>query len=148
QEGQRGWNYATDLKRQPGSTIKPILDYGPAIEHLKWGTYHMLEDKPYSYSNGQPISNWNNSYMGPMTMRTALGMSRNIPALQALQEVGLEKARDFAVGLGIESLPDPITESAAIGSYDVSPLEMAGAYAAFGNNGFYTQPHAVKKIVL
>lgn len=148
QEGQRGWNYATDLKRQPGSTIKPILDYGPAIEHLKWGTYHMLEDKPYSYSNGQPISNWNNSYMGPMTMRTALGMSRNIPALQALQEVGLEKARDFAVGLGVESLPDPITESAAIGSYDVSPMEMAGAYAAFGNNGFYTEPHAVKKIVL
>ncbi|MBM4762088.1 penicillin-binding protein 1A [Bacillus sp. B15-48] len=148
-EGQRGWNYATDLKRQTGSTIKPVLDYGPAIEYLNWGTYHMLEDKPYQYSNGQPISNWNNRYEGPMTMRTALAKSRNIPALQALQQVGLDKARDFAVNLGLgDLLPDPITESAALGSYEMSPLNMAGAFAAFGNNGFYTEPHVVKKIVL
>jgi len=147
--GERGWNYGTDLKRQTGSTIKPILDYGPAIEHLNWGTFHMLEDKPYQYSNGEKISNWNNKYNGPMTMRNALAQSRNIPALQALQEVGLDKARDFAEGLGLgESLPPELTESAALGAYELSPLEMAGAYAAFGNNGYYTEPHAVKKIVL
>ncbi|WP_071459935.1 transglycosylase domain-containing protein [Bacillus massilinigeriensis] len=144
---QRGFNFATDLKRQAGSTIKPILDYGPAIEHLHWGTYHALEDKPYQYSNGQPIRNWNNSYEGVMSMRVALAKSRNIPALQAFQAVGKEKARDFAVGLGLD-LPDPIYESSSIGSDEVSPMSMAGAYAAFGNNGFYTKPHAVKKIVL
>ncbi|MCM3586538.1 PBP1A family penicillin-binding protein [Mesobacillus maritimus] len=148
-EGERGWNYATDMKRQVGSTIKPILDYAPAIDYLNWGTYHMLEDKPYQYSNGEPISNWNNQYYGPMTMRSALAQSRNIPALQALQEVGLERARDFAENLGLgDSLPEQLTESAALGSYDLSPLEMAGAYAAFGNNGYYTDPHAVRKIVL
>lgn len=147
--GERGWNYATDLERQTGSTIKPVLDYGPAIEHLNWGTYHMLEDKPYQYSNGESISNWNNKYEGPMTMRTALAKSRNIPALQALQQVGLEKARDFAENLGLgNSLPEKLTESAALGSYELSPLEMAGAYAAFGNNGYYSKPHAIKKIVL
>ncbi|WP_053363929.1 PBP1A family penicillin-binding protein [Bacillus sp. FJAT-27251] len=149
QKGAREWNYATDLKRQTGSTIKPILDFGPAIEHLNWGTYHMLEDKPYQYSNGTPINNWNNRYEGTMTMRTALAKSRNIPALQALQAAGLDNARDFADGLGLgEFLPDPITESAALGAYEMSPLKMAGAYAAFGNNGFYTEPYAVKKIVL
>jgi penicillin-binding protein 1A len=147
--GERGWNYATDLERQTGSTIKPILDYGPAIEYLNWGTFHMLEDKPYQYSNGEKISNWNNQYNGPMTMRSALAQSINIPALQALQQVGLDKARDFAEGLGLgESLPPELTESAALGSYPLSPLEMAGAYAAFGNNGYYNDPHAVKKIVL
>jgi penicillin-binding protein 1A len=147
QKVQRGLNFATDIKRQPGSTIKPILDYGPAIEHLRWGTYHMLEDKPMTYSNGEPIGNWNDKYNGVMTMRQALAKSINIPALQAIQAVGVEKARDFGVNLGL-TLNDPIYESAGIGAHDIAPIEMAGAYAAFGNNGFFTKPYAVKKIVL
>lgn len=147
QNVQRGLNYATDIKRQPGSTIKPILDYGPAIEHLRWGTYHMLEDKPMEYSNGEPIGNWNDKYNGVMTMRTALAKSINIPALQAFQAVGADKARAFGVSLGL-SLKETIYESASIGAHEISPIEMAGAYAAFGNNGFFTKPYAVKKIVL
>lgn len=146
-----GFNYATDAKRQPGSTIKPILDYGPAIEYLKWGTYQPLEDKPYTYSNGQPINNWDNKHMGVMTMRRALALSRNIPALQALQAVGLDKAKEFAIGLGIPL--KNIHEAYAIGGFGeedkgVSSLELAGAYSAFGNNGIYTEPHAVTEIIL
>jgi penicillin-binding protein 1A len=147
QNVKRGLNYATDIKRQPGSTIKPILDYGPAIEHLRWGTYHMLEDKPMNYSTGEPIGNWNDKYNGVMTMRMALAKSINIPALQAFQAVGKEKARTFGVNLGL-TLKDTIYESASIGAEAVSPIEMAGAYAAFGNNGFFTKPYTVKKIVL
>jgi penicillin-binding protein 1A len=147
QQVKRGLNYAIDVKRQPGSTIKPILDYGPAIEHLRWGTYHMLEDKPMTYSNGEPIGNWNDKYNGIMTMRMALAKSINIPALQAFQAVGAEKARDFGANLGL-TLKDTIFESASIGADEVSPIEMAGAYAAFGNNGFFTKPYSVKKIVL
>ncbi len=81
-------------------------------------------------------------------MRVALGMSRNIPAIQALQEVGTDKAKDFAENLGI-SLPE-VYESYAIGGLEegVSPMQMAGAYAAFGNNGIYTEPYAVKEIEL
>ncbi|CAM4057584.1 PBP1A family penicillin-binding protein [Mesobacillus thioparans] len=147
QQVKRGLNYAIDVKRQPGSTIKPILDYGPAIEYLHWGTYHMLEDKPITYSTGDPIRNWNNKYNGVMTMRMALAKSINIPALQAFQAVGLEKAREFGTNLGL-TLDDPFYESASIGSKEIAPIEMAGAYAAFGNNGFYTKPYSVKKIVL
>lgn len=147
QQVKRGLNYAIDVKRQPGSTIKPILDYGPAIEHLRWGTYHMLEDKPMTYSNGDPIGNWNDKYNGIMTMRSALAKSINIPALQAFQAVGNEKAREFGVKLGL-TLDDTIFESASIGAHDIAPIEMAGAYASFGNNGFFTEPYSVKKVVL
>ncbi|MFB6466041.1 PBP1A family penicillin-binding protein [Cytobacillus sp. Hz8] len=146
-----GFNFATDSKRQPGSTIKPILDYGPAIDYLKWGTYHALDDKPYTYSSGQPINDWDNQHMGVMSMRTALALSRNIPALQALQAVGLDQAQEFSAGLGIPF--KDIQEAYAIGGIGgedvgVSTLQMAGAYSAFGNNGFYTEPHAVTKIEL
>ncbi|WP_442594469.1 PBP1A family penicillin-binding protein [Neobacillus sp. D3-1R] len=147
---ERGFNYAIDTRRQPGSTIKPILDYGPAIEFLQWGTYHILEDKPTKYSgksSAQP-HNWDQKYMGPMTMREALARSRNTTAIQTLQQVGLDKAQGFAQNLGIPL--DEIYESYAIGGLKdgVSPLQMAGAYSAFGNNGFYTEPHTVTKIEL
>lgn len=146
-----GFNYATDAKRQPGSTFKPIFAYGPAIEYLKWGTYHVLEDKPYTYSDGTPINNWDNKHMGPMTIRNALALSRNIPALQATQAVGVKKAAEFAKNIGIELVdPQEAYSIGGVGGEDkgVSTLEMAGAYAAFGNNGFYTEPHAVTHIEL
>jgi penicillin-binding protein 1A len=151
QEVSRGFNYAIDTQRQPGSTIKPVLDYAPAIEYLNWGTYQTIDDKPIKYSTGQEFGNWDDKYMGPISMRTALQYSRNTPAVQALQQVGLEKAKDFAVNLGIPL--KEIYESYAIGGFGgktvgVSPLQMAGAYSAFGNNGMYTKPYAVKKIEL
>ncbi|WP_342432099.1 PBP1A family penicillin-binding protein [Neobacillus sp. FSL H8-0543] len=148
QEVKRGFNYAIDTKRQPGSTIKPVLDYGPAIEYLQWGTYQTISDKPITYSTGEKPGNYDNKFMGPMSMRTALALSRNTTAIQALQAVGLDKAKEFAVNLGIPL--KEIYESYAIGGFreGVSPLEMAGAYSAFGNKGFYTKPHSVSKIKL
>lgn len=139
-------NYGSDVQNQPGSTIKPILDYGPAIEYLKWPTSHILRDEQYQYSDGTPINEWDNEYWGDITMRRALEWSRNIPALKAFQATGKDKAQEFASGLGINI--DPIYESAAIGGFDgVSPLQMAEAYAAFGNGGTYHEPFTVKKIV-
>lgn len=142
-----GFNYAVDLKRQPGSTIKPILDYGPAIEHLKWSTYHQIVDEPYTYSSGKPINNYDRKYKGQMSIREALADSRNIPALKAFQEVGPERAKAFAAGLGIKI--DEISEAYAIGGfkYGISPMQLAGAYSAFGNNGIYIEPHTVTKVV-
>lgn len=139
-------NYGAYVKSQPGSTIKPILDYGPAIEHLKWSTAQPITDEPYQYSDGTPINNWDNKYWGSMTIRRALEWSRNIPALKAFQEVGSEQAQIFAEGLGIEI--DPIYEAAALGGFDgASPLDLASAYAAFGNGGMYNEPSTVRKIV-
>ncbi len=141
-----GKNYAVDIRRQPGSTFKPIMDYGPAIEHLKWSTYHQIADEPYTYSDGTPIKNADNKHLGNISMREALRLSRNIPALKTLQEVGLDKGKDFAVSLGIPL--KTAYESYAIGGFNgVSPLQLAGAYSAFGNDGEFIQPHTVTKIV-
>ena len=149
QEVARGFNYATDLKsRQPGSTIKPILDYAPAFEFLQWSTYHPLVDEEYQYSSGQTIGTAYSSYKGQVTLREALYKSYNVPAVKTLQEVGTDKAGEFVNRLGIDF--GEIYESSAIGGVKkgASPLQMAGAYAAFGNEGVYTKPHVIKKIVL
>jgi len=122
------------------------MDYGPAIEYLKWGTYQTIVDEPYKYSTGQTINNWDNRHMGPMSMREALARSRNIPALKALKAAGLENARQFANGIGFEL--EEVYESYSIGALETTTLQMAGAYSAFGNNGSYTKPHAVKEIEL
>ncbi|MBP1914602.1 penicillin-binding protein 1A [Lederbergia galactosidilyticus] len=146
---KRGRNFATTLsERQPGSTIKPIFDYGPAIEYLNWSTYEQIVDEPYQYTTGQPIRNWDQKYGGQMSIREALYKSRNIPALKAFQAAGNDNVRDFAEKVGLEY--DKIeNESASIGAIaDVSPLKLAGAYAAFGNEGMYNKPHTVKKIIL
>lgn len=143
----RGYNFVTDLKRQSGSTFKPILDYGPAIEYLKWSTYHQLNDQPTKYSTGQPLSNWDHRYHGMLTIRKALQQSYNIPALITLRKVGMEKAKIFAENLGITFENNLIYESYSIGSNTVNPIQMAGAYSAFANNGVYNQPHFVQKVI-
>ncbi|WLR53056.1 PBP1A family penicillin-binding protein [Bacillus tianshenii] len=146
ENAKRGYNYATDINRQPGSTAKPIFDYGPAIEYLKWSTYHQIIDERHEYSNGTPVNNWDNRYKGQMSIRKALAESRNIPALKTIQEVGLDKSREFAAGLGLD-LPNDIYEAYSIGGFNgLSPLELAGAYSAFGNNGIFNKPHAVTKV--
>ncbi|MGF7532850.1 PBP1A family penicillin-binding protein [Bacillus mexicanus] len=146
-----GFNYATQTEAQPGSTIKPILDYGPVIENKKWSTYEQIDDSAYTYSNGKPIRDWDRKYNGPMSMRQALAQSRNIPALKAFQAVGKDAAVDFANGLGLGLDKEHVYESYSIGGFGegnvgVSPLTMAGAYSAFGNNGTYNEPHFVKSI--
>ncbi|WP_456278584.1 PBP1A family penicillin-binding protein [Bacillus sp. AK128] len=145
-EVARGFNYATAINRQPGSTIKPVMDYGPAIEHLQWSTYHQIVDEPYKYSDGSSIKNYDSNYKGQMSIRQALADSRNIPALKTFQEVGAERAGEFASSLGIRV--GDVFESHSIGGFNgVSPLELAGAFSAFGNKGIYNKPHAVTKVV-
>ncbi|MGN0974264.1 MAG: transglycosylase domain-containing protein [Bacilli bacterium] len=151
-EGARSYNYATMLERQPGSTAKPIIDYGPAIEYNNWSTYTMLDDTPYSYSSGASLHNWDNGYMGPLTLREALRESRNIPALRTFQSTTIEQKLKFAKSLGIDPTANDgnLYESASIGAFQkgVSPLKMAAAFAAFGNGGYYYSPHSYTKIVL
>ncbi|MED1091476.1 PBP1A family penicillin-binding protein [Bacillus paramycoides] len=143
----KGHNMAVDLKRQVGSTMKPIFDYGPAIENLQWSTYHQLNDSEYTYSDGTKIKNATNSYKGDVSLRDALKKSLNIPALKTAQAVGLDKSKEFAKGLGMTFKDDTVFESTAIGSNESSPLDVAGAYAAFGNDGMYNKPHFVKEVI-
>lgn len=144
------FNYATDLKRQPGSTAKPLFDYGPGMEFNNWSTYERFNDAPYTYSNGRSISNWDNSYMWDITLRKALSASRNIPALKAFQSVDNRKIIEFVTSLGIKPEIDEgrIHEAHAIGAFTgVSPLQMSAAYAAFSNGGYYNEPYSVSKII-
>ena len=143
-----GYNYATQGKRQPGSTAKPLFDYGPGIEYNNWSTYQLFVDEPYTYSNGRTINNWDRSYMGTMTMRRALSLSRNIPALKAFQQVDNKKIIEFVQNLGIEPeiSNDRIHEAHSIGAFTgVNSLQMAAAYAAFSNGGYYNEPYAIEK---
>lgn len=146
-----GTNRSTDISRQPGSTAKPIMDYAMYIEHISQSTYAMFLDEPYTYSNGQKITNYDNGYKGLITMRYAIQDSRNIPALQAFQAVYKKDPKyiiDFAHSVGID-YGDDLFESAAIGGFTkgVSPLEMAAAYATFGRGGYYIEPYSYTKVI-
>ncbi|WP_233880313.1 transglycosylase domain-containing protein [Virgibacillus halodenitrificans] len=143
---KKGYNYATQLRRQPGSTAKPIMAYGPAIEKLKWSTYKQIKDEEVEI-NGKTFRNWDRRFHGEISIRTALQWSYNIPAIKTMQEVGPENAKEFAGKLGINL--ENVYPSYAIGGFEhgTSPLHMAGAYAAFGNKGEYNKPHTIRKVV-
>ena len=131
---------------QPGSTAKILFDYGPLIEYNNASTGNMFIDEPYTYSTGASIKNYDGRHKGIITMRDALIDSRNIPALQAFQQVDDAKIAEFVHNLGID-YGENLYESASIGGFDgVSPLEMSAAYAAFGRGGYYIEPYAFTKI--
>lgn len=145
-----GFNYAIQGSNQPGSSMKPIIDYAPAFENgVYTSTYEQINDEPITVEeaqNWQP-GNYDNQFHGWMSARTALAKSYNIPAIKTFQAVGPEKAKEFANGLGLEFKNDTINYSDSIGgSSEFRPIDLAGAYAAFGNEGIYTQPYAITKI--
>ncbi|QTD42149.1 PBP1A family penicillin-binding protein [Sporosarcina sp. Te-1] len=146
----RNMNFATsDNPRQPGSAIKPILSYGPAIENFSWSTGNIVVDEPYTYKGtNKQIRNVDGKYAGPITIREALYRSRNIPAVKIFEEVGTQKSGDFARKLGLPYEKLNSSHSIGGGEYEFSTVQMAGAYSAFGNGGIYTKPHAVKKIIM
>lgn len=147
---KRGFNNATMTKRQIGSTAKPLYDYGPGIEFNNWSTYQPFIDEPYTYSNGTSILNWDRGYFGFQTLRDALTYSRNIPALKAFQQVSNKNIQNFVTNLGLspEVSGNLIHEAHAIGGYNgESPLTLAAAYAAFANEGYYTEPYSFTKII-
>ncbi|HSU79702.1 MAG TPA: transglycosylase domain-containing protein [Candidatus Angelobacter sp.] len=136
---------------QIGSTAKPLVDYGPAIEYLKWPTVHTLKDEPYKYPGGKnSVGEWDGRYWGDMTIERALIWSRNVPAAKTLHEldtsVGKSKIIDYDGKLGIKFNSNHYNESYSIGSFTANPLEIAGAYATYGNNGVYNAPHAIKSV--
>ncbi len=146
-------NYATQISRHPGSTAKPLFDYGPGIEYNNWSTYTPFVDKPVKYTNGGVMHNVDGRYLGFMTLRQCLVQSRNTCALQAFKKVKNSNINKFVTSLGIKPeylspTSTYINESHSIGGFNgVSPVQLAGAYAAFGNGGYYTEPHSFTKIV-
>ena len=138
-----GYNIATQSKLQPGSAIKPILAYGPAIEYLNWGSDHTIND---SKIQGTQIQNWDRQFHGNITINNALVWSYNIPAIKTYQEVGFNRVKQYAANVGMNITDDSITTPIGGSSDGFSPLQMAGAYVPFSNGGYYATPKAIKKV--
>ncbi|MBO0447163.1 PBP1A family penicillin-binding protein [Enterococcus ureilyticus] len=152
---QLGTNSAIETDRDVGSTMKPIADYGPAIENLNYSTGRIMMDKPTTYEGTTiPVTNADMQYYGALTMRKAIMYSRNTTAIQTFDAVGSDKSAAFLKDLGIEF--KEIVAANAISSntseldgnkYGVSSLKLAAAYAAFANMGVYNKPYYVNKVV-
>ena len=150
-----GINQAVETNRDWGSTMKPITDYAPALEYdIYDSTAYMLKDVPYNFpGTSTPVYNWDHGYYGNITLQTAIQQSRNVPAVETLDRVGLDKAKKFLNGLGIDyptmvyanAISSNTTESGK--QYGASSEKMAAAYAAFANGGIYHKPMYINKVV-
>ncbi|PAE42654.1 penicillin-binding protein [Bacillus sp. 7884-1] len=142
----RGYNRATQLKAQPGSAIKPLAVFTPALEN-GWKITDMLKDEPMSFGEYEP-SNYNHEYDGEVPMYEAVKDSKNVSAVWLLNEIGIEKGLDSAKRFGIPLEKGDRNLSLALGGVEkgVSPLIMAEAYSAFPNNGVRMKAHVIKKI--
>lgn len=143
------FNRAATAERQPGSLIKPILCYAPAVELRGCTAVSVTNDSPRSFDGYAP-RNSGDKYMGEITLRTALAKSLNIPAVELLSEVGIPNAVLFAEHLGISFKGENLSLALALGGFThgVSPLELSGAYRALSCGGKFTEPFAVTRIVL
>lgn len=171
--GARQLNYATDITRQIGSCAKPLFDYGPALEYGGAGLASQVYDGPHGYSSGISIRNVDGSYGGTMTYKYALAASRNIPALKVFQSTENAKIKEFVTNLGITpevcsgdykydkkrkvcvnkkdkndtKATSDLHEAHALGAFSGSnPRDMAAAYAAFANGGYYAEPYTINKV--
>lgn len=150
-----GTNQAVETNRDWGSAMKPITDYAPALEHEEYtSTAATITDEPYNFPHSStPFYNWDRSYYGSITMTYAIQQSRNVPAVKALEKVGLKKAKKFLNGLGID-YPEMVYANAissntsdSSNKYGASSEKMAAAYAAFANGGTYYKPKYVSRVV-
>lgn len=150
-----GINQAVETNRDWGSSMKPITDYAPALEYGVYdSTATIVHDEPYNYPGTDiPVYNWDRGYFGNITLQYALQQSRNVPAVETLNKVGLNRAKTFLNGLGIDypslhysnAISSNTTESDK--KYGASSEKMAAAYAAFANGGTYYKPMYIHKVV-
>lgn len=143
-----GYNRATQLKAQPGSTMKPLAVYTPALEE-GYGIKDILPDEKTEFAGGYSPKNSNNQYEGKVPMFEAVYKSKNVPAVWLLNEIGIQNGMDAVERFGI-NLGDGNRELGLAlggGGVAVSPLDMAQAYSALANGGIMHEAHLIKKIV-
>ena len=144
-ETKRGFNRATDLRRSSGSTIKPLVAYGPAVD-LGYGAGYVINDSPLQGSYSP--NNSDGTFRGRISMRQAIMGSRNVCAVRMLATIGVDVGWEYGVRLGLPLVDSDRNLSLTLGglTYGVSPLEMAGGFAAFANEGLYIEPYCVVRI--
>jgi len=144
---QRGLNRALDMRRSPGSAIKPLAVYGPALEQGYSAASVLLDE--FGDFNGYRPQNAGNTYYGPVTLRYALARSLNVSTVRLLKAIGIPASRAFLEKVNIPL--DARDQNLAIGlgalTTGVTPLEMAAAYVPFANGGTYHAPYTIERIV-
>ncbi|PTI37505.1 transglycosylase [Mammaliicoccus vitulinus] len=144
-------NQATDI-HPTGSSLKPILAYGPAIENMQYATNHKFQDESEYNVNGSIFKNYDGKGHGSVTMADALARSYNIPALKSWQETnqnaGEKAVKDFASKVNL-NYKDQIGPSEVLGGSqsEFSPTQLASAFASIGNGGTYNEPKSIRKVV-
>ncbi|WP_096155229.1 transglycosylase domain-containing protein [Bacillus sp. FJAT-45066] len=141
----RGLN-RVNVKRQPGSTFKPLAVFAPAMEEGLFEPYSLLKDELLTYSNDYTPRNFNNEYQDTVSMYDAIKDSLNAPAVWTLNEIGIDKGKDYLNKMGIR-LPDNGLAIALGGLEEgITPLDLTKAYRSFSNDGKVIQPYFIRKI--
>ncbi len=145
-QGMRVFNRAT-AKRQPGSCIKPLLVYAPAFENNSITNATLLDDFRKNF-NGYSPANFNDVYYGKVTVRNALALSLNVPAVELLEKNGIEYSKSVAKKLGIEFDESDKNLAIALGGmkYGTSPLMLCNAYSTLARGGSYIKNWCIKEI--
>ena len=141
------FNRAIQAHRQPGSAFKPFVYYA-AFATGRFTPASSVADTPVSYPDGYRYyspRNYDGSFMGNIPIRTALETSRNVPAVKLGQAVGIDQVIEVCRTLGIKSPMNAVT-SLPLGAVDLTPMEMAGAYATFANNGWHSEPTFIVQV--
>jgi penicillin-binding protein 1A len=145
--GKSQYNRAVQALRQPGSAFKPFVYY-TAFATGKYSPESIVSDSPVSYPDGYEYyspQNYDGSFSGPITIRRALEVSRNVPAVRIGQDIGLNKVIDACRTMGIRTPIEPVV-SLPLGAVDLTPLEMAGGYATFASNGWYSETTMIVQV--
>ena len=142
----RGFNHATQLIRQPGSTMKPLAVYTPALEQ-GYEPFDLLEDQPLDIGGYEP-NNYDKKFRGQVTMFDALVQSYNVPAVWLLNQMGLKYGINAVERFGIPLQEEDHELGLALGgmSQGTSPLRMAQAFSTFANKGLMVEAHAIQRI--
>ncbi|HZJ82577.1 MAG TPA: PBP1A family penicillin-binding protein [Clostridia bacterium] len=144
---RKGFNRATQSKRQPGSVIKPLVVYVPAIENFGYTPVSFIEDVPFTVDKYTP-SNYGGGFRGWVTMREAVASSINIPAVKVLYDIGVNNGISLAKRIGIPFADEDRSLSVALGGfhYGISPMDLSKAYATLADKGRHKQYTTVRRI--
>ncbi|HEV7815186.1 MAG TPA: penicillin-binding protein 1A [Janthinobacterium sp.] len=144
------FNHVTQAWRQPGSSFKPFI-YSASLERgLSPAT--IIDDAPISFDAGQTggqawePKNYDSKYEGPMTMRKGLMKSKNMISIRILHKIGARYGQEYATRFGFDADKNPPYLTLALGAGNVTPLQMAGAYAVFANGGYKVSPYLISKV--
>nr|WP_242541453.1 penicillin-binding protein 1A [Phormidium pseudopriestleyi] len=141
------YNRAIQARRQTGSAFKPFVYYA-AFASGRYGPNSIVQDTPVSYRDGNGYyspQNYGGGFSGAVSIRKALEVSLNIPAIKLGQAVGLNKVIEICRSLGITSPMEPVI-SMPLGAIDMTPMEMAGAFATFASNGWHSDPTFIVQV--